>query len=302
MDTLPKNVIQYCICILLSHQDIFNLSLIKKKYHYLRNYLKQLGSNNIQVMGTSVLFVFNNRSPNFPITKKTLTSILKNCITPKNQYVPPLLQHIISKYPSIINRMILEKIFTHAARKNDIVVLFYLIQQHDIKLYNIALAMGAKNNSPNLVDAMYHLGATEFEWALALASRHGNNTMVDHLLYNADYASDIKYSPAGFNQAMAMAAYGGYIEIVMQMIFHGATDFDWGLSSAAMGDHIDIVDFMIDRGATNHIWALKSACYAGNLDIVKKIIELNNKIKNDSQVLEWARMSRNIDIINYLRS
>jgi hypothetical protein len=43
MDTLSKNVIQYCI--LLSHQDIFNLSLIKKKYHY----LKQLGSNNIQV-------------------------------------------------------------------------------------------------------------------------------------------------------------------------------------------------------------------------------------------------------------
>jgi hypothetical protein len=52
-------------------------------------------------------------------------------------------------------------------------------------------------------------------------------------LYNADYASDIKYSPAGFNQAMA--AYGGYIDIV-------------------------------------------------------------KKIKNDSQVLKWAQMSRNIFI------
>jgi len=34
---------------------------------------------------------------------------------------------------------------------------------YDIKLYNIALAMCAKNNSPNRVDAMYHLGETEFE-------------------------------------------------------------------------------------------------------------------------------------------
>ena len=52
-----------------------------------------------------------------------------------------------------------------------------------------------------------------------------------------------------FGMAMDRAAVKGHLELVLEMIKHGSTDFDDAMSGAAHGGYPEIVQEMIDRGA-----------------------------------------------------
>ena len=84
-------------------------------------------------------------------------------------------------------------------------------------------------------------GKLDLNYALAIACRYGS---VDVLQFLLKYNSNL---PKNYDWAMACAAQGGHVEIVVLMLELGAKEYLWTLDNASTYGHVDIVALILEK-------------------------------------------------------
>jgi hypothetical protein len=125
--------------------------------------------------------------------------------------------------------------------------------KEDINKINVELVIknGLLGVLKQIYDDITEQKKSKHNELLEVASKHGSKNVADWLIKERS-AND-------FDMAMAMAARGGHMNIVLDMIERGASDFNRAMAHAASGGHMEIVLDMINRGANNFDEAMEEA-------------------------------------------
>lgn len=102
-----------------------------------------------------------------------------------------------------------------------------------------------------------------------------------------------------YDYAMMIAARGGCLDIVKQMIAKGASELKAGMKEAAEGGYLDIVEFFIryDADEIDLDYAMSAAGAGGNLDIVKYLADRG--ASDFGYLLFGAAEGKHLEIMKY---
>ena len=121
--------------------------------------------------------------------------------------------------------------------------------------------------------------------------------------YAIEQGVDIHYD---YDSTLRLASLKGYLDIVKYLVENGAdihAKRDYALRMSSQTGKLDVVKYLVEQGANINAaenYPLKLSAWYGHLDVVKYLVEQGAVI--DERVINNAKNTRNIDIINYLNS
>lgn len=130
-----------------------------------------------------------------------------------------------------------------AARTNDLALLTELLHAEDwpeegIEEFNNALIIAARHGYLDAIREIINAGATNLGEALVNAATSNHLNVVQFLINTG------AIDPMDIDWALRQAAYHGRLEIVRELVEHGATDLEDALQTAQERRHPEVVKYL----------------------------------------------------------
>ena len=161
---------------------------------------------------------------------------------------------------------------------------------NNLRILNQVVDIAARAGYKEIVEWMFRLGVSNYDWIMKLAASGGHEEIVQLML---DKGAD------EYGNAMMLAAKGGHKDIMQLMIDKGAKNYSHAMGYAATGGYMEVVLWMINLGASDYKWALEQAAGGGHKEIVQLILDKGNNslLANDySNAIIFAQMKGHEDI------
>jgi hypothetical protein len=138
-----------------------------------------------------------------------------------------------------------------------------LFHKEGKELWNIGLKLASYTKKKYLIEYMVNKGADDFGQAIVSASIVGDYDLIIKL-FNFNNNSIKEYH---IEQALGVAAAGGYLDIIEFLISKGAKRFKNALEWGARNNRLDIVKFFQGKGVSDYERAKELADEWGHKEI-----------------------------------